>query len=135
MGKRPRIQTRLVGAEEGRADVGGDRHTFTLNHLVPNAGRGSPRKADRRRYNEAMPEEKTSAPNFEAGLDELERIVKELEKGDLPLEKSLALFETGMRLSMDCKRQLEEAETRVEMLMKRGSEVVPVPFNPEKPVK
>jgi exodeoxyribonuclease VII small subunit len=82
-----------------------------------------------------MPDEKTSAPNFEASLDELERIVKELEKGDLPLEKSLALFETGMRLSTDCKKQLEEAETRVEILMKRGSEVVPVPFNPEKPVK
>ena len=82
-----------------------------------------------------MPEERTSAPNFEASLDELERIVKELEKGDLPLEKSIGLFESGMRLSTDCKRQLEEAETRVEILMKRGSEVVPVPFSPEKPLK
>ena len=83
-------------------------------------------------YNGSMPEETTSSPNFEASLEELERIVKELEKGDLPLEKSLALFEAGMRLSAECKRQLEEAETRVEILMKRGSEVVPVPFNPEK---
>jgi exodeoxyribonuclease VII small subunit len=82
-----------------------------------------------------MPEEKTPSPNFEESLEELERIVKELEKGDLPLEKSLTLFEAGMRLSTDCKKQLEEAETRVEILMKRGSEVVPVPFNPEKPVK
>jgi exodeoxyribonuclease VII small subunit len=73
-----------------------------------------------------------SSPTFEAGLEELERIVKELEKGDLPLEQSLALFETGMRLSADCKRQLEEAESRVEILMKRGAEVVPTPFNPEK---
>lgn len=80
-----------------------------------------------------MPDEATSPPKFEASLDELERIVKELEKGDLPLEKSLTLFETGMRLSADCKQQLEEAETRVEILMKRGSEVVPVPFNPETP--
>jgi exodeoxyribonuclease VII small subunit len=79
-----------------------------------------------------MPEETTASPNFEASLEELERIVKELEKGELPLEKSLTLFEAGMRLSADCKRQLEEAETRVEILMKRGSEVVPVPFNPEK---
>jgi exodeoxyribonuclease VII small subunit len=79
-----------------------------------------------------MAEEKTSSPSFEASLDELERIVKELEKGDLPLEQSLTLFEAGMRLSADCKRQLEEAESRVEILLKKGSEVVAVPFNPEK---
>ncbi len=78
-----------------------------------------------------MPEDKSSAPNFEAGLQELERIVQELEKGDLPLERSLELFENGMRLSADCKRQLEEAESRVEILLKRGSEMVPAPFQPE----
>ncbi len=82
-----------------------------------------------------MPEEKTSPLSFEARLQELERIVKELEKGDLPLEHSLSLFEVGMRLSAECKRQLEEAESRVEVLMKKGSEMVAVPFNPEKPVK
>jgi exodeoxyribonuclease VII small subunit len=82
-----------------------------------------------------MPEEKPTAPNFEASLDELERIVKELERGDLPLEESLALFESGMQLSAECKRQLEEAETRVEVLMKKGSEVVAVPFNPDKSAK
>ncbi len=82
-----------------------------------------------------MPEENPSPPTFEASLQELERIVKELEKGDLPLEQSLLLFETGMRLSTECKRQLEEAESRVEILTKRGSETVAVPFNPEKPAK
>ena len=82
-----------------------------------------------------MPEQKTSSRSFEASLEELERIVKELEKGELPLEQSLALFESGMRLSAECKKQLEEAESRVEILMKRGSEVVPVPFNPEKTAK
>ncbi len=87
------------------------------------------------RYNGQMPEEKTTPLTFEASLQELERIVKELEKGDLPLEQSLSLFETGMRLSTECKRQLEEAESRVEILMKKGSEMVPVPFNPEKPAK
>ncbi|MBV9035990.1 MAG: exodeoxyribonuclease VII small subunit [Acidobacteriaceae bacterium] len=68
-------------------------------------------------------------------MDELERIVKELERGDLPLEQSLSLFEAGMRLSADCKRQLEEAETRVEILTKKGSEIIAVPFNPDKPLK
>jgi exodeoxyribonuclease VII small subunit len=82
-----------------------------------------------------MPEEKESSLSFEASLEELERIVKELEKGDLPLEQSLSLFESGMQLSSRCKRQLEEAETRVEILMRKGSEIVPVPFNPEAPAK
>jgi exodeoxyribonuclease VII small subunit len=77
--------------------------------------------------------EENASPSFEASLDELERVVRELEKGDLPLEQSLALFEAGMKLSADCKRQLEEAETRVEILMKKGSETVAVPFTPEKP--
>ena len=82
-----------------------------------------------------MSEEKASPPSFEASLDELERTVRELERGDLPLEQSLALFETGMRLSTECKRQLEEAETRVEILTKKGGETVPALFNPEKPAK
>ena len=82
-----------------------------------------------------MSEEQSSPPTFEASLEELERVVKELEKGELPLEQSLALFENGMRLSAECKRQLEEAETRVEMLMRKGSEMVPVPFDTEKSAK
>ena len=82
-----------------------------------------------------MPEETTAASNFEVSLERLESIVKELEKGDLPLEQSLSLFESGMKLSADCKRQLEEAETRVEILLKRGSEVVPQPFDASRPAK
>lgn len=77
-------------------------------------------------------EQQESAPKFEASLQELERIVKELEKGDIPLEESLALFEKGVALSAACRQQLEEAERRVEMLIKRGSQVVPVPFELEK---
>jgi exodeoxyribonuclease VII small subunit len=82
-----------------------------------------------------MPEERTEPLSFEARLDELERIVKELERGDLPLEQSLSLFEAGMRLSADCKRQLEEAETRVEILTKKGSEITAVPFTPDKSLR
>ena len=80
-----------------------------------------------------MPEERAASLNFESSLEELERIVKELEKGDLPLERSLELFESGMRLSTECKRLLEEAESRVELLTKRGAETVTLPFNPDKP--
>jgi exodeoxyribonuclease VII small subunit len=77
-----------------------------------------------------MPQETQQAPAFEASLEELERVVKELEKGELSLERSLELFERGMKLSSDCKKQLEEAETRVELLVKRGAKTVAVPFDP-----
>jgi exodeoxyribonuclease VII small subunit len=82
-----------------------------------------------------MPEEQASPLSFEKSLEELERTVKELERGDLPLERSLALFETGMRLSAECKKLLEEAESRVEVLSKRGSEMVATAYKPEKPAK
>ena len=66
--------------------------------------------------------------SFEAGLQELETIVKEMESGELSLERALELFERGMKLSDACRKQLEEAETRVEVLMKRAGEVQPQPF-------
>lgn len=55
---------------------------------------------------------------FEAALARLEEIVQELEKGDLPLEQSLKLFEEGIKLSRICNSRLEEAERKVEILMK-----------------
>ncbi len=55
---------------------------------------------------------------FEAALARLEEIVKELETGELPLEQSLKLFEEGIKLSRICNKRLEEAERRVEILMK-----------------
>ena len=70
--------------------------------------------------------------SFEASLDELEKVVKELEAGDLPLERSLELFEKGMSLSETCRKQLEEAETRVEMLIRKEGKIQPEPFRPEK---
>ena len=73
-----------------------------------------------------------SAKSFEAALDELEKVVKELEAGDLPLERSLELFEKGMALSETCRKQLEDAETRVEMLIKKEGKIQPEPFRPEK---
>ncbi len=70
--------------------------------------------------------------SFEAGLQELETIVKEMEGGELPLERALELFERGMKLSDVCRKQLEEAETRVEVLMKRAGEVQAQPFRTDK---
>ena len=50
------------------------------------------------------------------------RIHQEMESGELPLERALELFERGMKLSDACRKQLEEAETRVEVLMKRAGQ-------------
>ncbi len=55
--------------------------------------------------------------DFETALAQLERIVRELERGDLPLEKSLELFEQGVRLSRECQERLNEAERRIEVLL------------------
>ena len=56
--------------------------------------------------------------NFESSLDALEKIVRELEQGDLPLEKSLELFEQGVRLSRECQDRLTQAERRIEILLR-----------------
>jgi exodeoxyribonuclease VII small subunit len=58
--------------------------------------------------------------NFEAGLAALEKIVRELERGDLPLEESLKLFEDGVRLSRECQERLNQAERRIELLLRDG---------------
>lgn len=78
-----------------------------------------------------QPAEQETA-SFEKCLEELERVVKALEAGDLPLERSLQLFEKGVSLSESCRRQLEEAETRVEILIRREGKFQPEPFRPEK---
>jgi exodeoxyribonuclease VII small subunit len=57
--------------------------------------------------------------SFEESLTKLEEIVARLERGDLSLEDSVNLFEEGTRLSADCRKQLEEAEGKVEMLVKQ----------------
>jgi len=77
-----------------------------------------------------MPDKKAESkpPNFEDGLQQLEAIVKEMEGGELPLERALDLFERGMKLSEACRKQLEEAETRVEILTRRAGEMQPEPF-------
>ena len=56
--------------------------------------------------------------SFESSLEELERIVRELEHGELPLERSLELFEQGVKLSRECQDRLNQAERRIEILMR-----------------
>jgi len=71
-------------------------------------------------------------PTFEESLKQLETIVNQLERGDLPLEESLQLFEEGVRLSSACKQELDTAEGKVQILMKqRDGSMKPEPFPPK----
>jgi len=68
---------------------------------------------------------------FEEALKELEEIVNRLERGDLPLEEALGLFEEGVKLSRYCHKKLDEAQRRVEILLKdEEGKMVPQPFEP-----
>jgi exodeoxyribonuclease VII small subunit len=74
-------------------------------------------------------------PSFEESLKKLESTVDQLEKGDLPLEDSLRLFEEGVGLSAVCKQELDAAEGKVQILIKqRDGSLKPEPFLTDKPL-
>ena len=75
-----------------------------------------------------MPKAKERDQGFEASLAALEKIVAQLESGELPLERALELFEEGVVLARRCQSQLEEAERKVEMLLRERGEIKTVPF-------
>ncbi|WP_447969332.1 exodeoxyribonuclease VII small subunit [Nitrospira sp. M1] len=58
-----------------------------------------------------------AAPKFEQALARLETIVTELERGELPLDESLKIFEEGIKLSKTCLKVLDDAERKVEILV------------------
>jgi exodeoxyribonuclease VII small subunit len=62
-------------------------------------------------------------PKFEECLQRLETIVKEMERGDLPLEQSLKLFEEGVALSSACRKELDDAEGKIEILLKHDGKL------------
>ena len=65
---------------------------------------------------------------FEDCLQRLEQIVDELEKGNVPLEQALKLFEEGLQLSSSCRKELEEAEGKVEILLRQNGKLQPEPY-------
>ena len=94
---------------------------------------GSIRSIPAESYNSVSTTE-TSMPTFEESLKKLEVIVEQLEKGDLALEDSLKLFEEGVGLSAACKKELDEAEGKVQILIKqRDGSLKAEPFLNEKP--
>jgi exodeoxyribonuclease VII small subunit len=69
---------------------------------------------------------------FEKSLARLEEVVKRLESADLSLDEAMNLFEEGVKLSRECQKNLEEAEGRVEILLKKGDgKISAEPFETE----
>lgn len=65
-----------------------------------------------------MPKKKKTEESFEEALHKLEKTVESLEKGDMPLEKAVEAFTEGIRLVQHCHQKLEEAENKVQILLK-----------------
>ena len=71
---------------------------------------------------------KAKPAGFEAGLAELEKLVAQMEAGELPLEESLRHFERGVQLTRECQTELQTAQQKVEILTQGASGAVPKPF-------
>ncbi len=71
---------------------------------------------------------KTKTPDFESALHELESIVERMEKGELTLEESLQQFERGVLLTRTCQQSLQDAEQKVQILLKKDGRSAPVEF-------
>ena len=76
----------------------------------------------------APDDDETSAVSFEQALEQLEEIVERLERGDLPLEEALLAFESGVALTRRCAGQLDEAERRIDVLVREGERWMARPF-------
>ncbi|MFD1138587.1 exodeoxyribonuclease VII small subunit [Paenibacillus urinalis] len=66
--------------------------------------------------------------NFEAAMTELEEVVNQLERGDVPLEQAIELFQRGMKLSQMCNQKLEQVERKIEMIVEEDGEFRKQPF-------
>lgn len=76
--------------------------------------------------------EPAKKPDFERSLARLEEVVRRLESPQLSLDDAMKLFEEGVELSRECQKQVEEAEGKVEILLKKADgKMAPEPFEPE----
>ena len=69
--------------------------------------------------------------SFEENMEELEKVVAELEKGDLNLDDSVSRFEHGIKISKECSKILEEAEKKITILVKKDDEMKEEDFQTE----
>ena len=72
--------------------------------------------------------EKKTAVNFEKAIKDLEKIVEDLESGELSLEQSLKTFEKGIKLTRQCQGELEKAELKVKKLVEENGELKTTPL-------
>ena len=111
-------------ARRGNSHCAGDASPGA-NHGTGLPGQRALRKIHRRRPGprpgvadfESNGREQTAMANFEEHLTQLEKVVEKLERGDLSLDESVRLFEDGMKLSGACKKELEQAEGRIQVLV------------------
>jgi len=80
----------------------------------------TPAASARREGTEEPMAEREAPPDFEACMQRLDRIVQELESGQVPLEQAMKLFEEGLELGATCRSLLDAAQTRVEKLLERA---------------
>lgn len=69
-----------------------------------------------------MTEKKSTPQTFEASINELEKIVNQLEEGELSLEESMQLFERGLALSYESQETLNKAEQKIQILLNKNGE-------------
>jgi len=69
--------------------------------------------------------------DYEAAVTELESLVERLEQGDISLEESLKLYESGVLLTRDCQEALQSAEQKVQMLLQQSGQSTLVDFDPD----
>ncbi|MNI60321.1 Exodeoxyribonuclease 7 small subunit [compost metagenome] len=69
--------------------------------------------------------------SFEEAMKQLEDVVSQLEHGDVPLEKAIDLFQTGMKLSQLCGQKLSQVERKIEMIVEEGIDISKKPFVPQ----
>jgi len=74
---------------------------------------------------------KKNATLFEDSLAELEKLVEQMEQGDIPLEESLKSFERGIKLTRTCQKSLHEAEQKVQILLEKNGQQTLEPFTNE----
>lgn len=78
-----------------------------------------------------MSEKKPHAFDFEKALADLNTLVEQMERGDLPLEQSLTLFEQGIGLTRDCQKALKSAQQKVHVLLEKQGKLVLEDFDVE----
>ena len=72
---------------------------------------------------------KKSSSLFEASMEELEKLVEQMEQGDISLEDSLKAFERGIKLTRTCQQALQDAEQKVQILLEKNGQQTLEPFN------